>query len=105
MIIGGGRNKGKTTELIKMSNKDWVYILCPDRGRARLVANMAEDMDLVIPYPLCVDDLPVRGTYIEELLVDEIEAVVYQIARANVKHASSSHNFWEMESLENRGDN
>jgi len=82
-IIRAERGQGKTTELIKRSNKEWKYIVCVDMKRAKLIADMAYKMGLDIPYPLTVRELPLKqGQRIKSVLIDEVDDVLeYLIGR------------------------
>jgi len=79
-IIMAPRGRGKTTELIKISNKEWKYIVCVNAQRVDNVAKMAQEMGLAIPYPITVRELPMsRGSFIESVLIDDIEDVLFQL--------------------------
>lgn len=54
-IISKERRSGKTTELIKISNKEWIYIVCADRNRVENIMALARKMNLDIPYPITVN--------------------------------------------------
>jgi hypothetical protein len=84
MIMGGRRGCGKTTELIKVANEKGMYIVCASRQRAKYVA------DLDIPYPISVDELPIRSQFIKEVLVDDIEDVLSALIRKPIYQATSS---------------
>ncbi len=96
MIIGGRRACGKTTELIKQSNKEQLYIVCADRNRLNFISRMAREMELEIPFPITVDELPLRSPHIKEVLVDDVEAVLYQLIRKPVSAMSTSLRFKEL---------
>lgn len=89
---------GKTTELIKRSHEEWLYILCANRTMARLIFEQAIDMELDIPFPLILDDLPLRGN-ITGVLVDEVELVLERMIGKNVDGISSSMTFRELPPL------
>lgn len=90
MIIGGKRLCGKTTQLIKKASEDKLYIVCADSNRARNIAHMARHMKLDIPFPITVDELPLRSPHIKEVLVDDIENVLSRIIRKPIVMASTS---------------
>lgn len=48
----GARGSGKTTELIKQSSAEWLYIACKDIKTVAIVANRARELNLDIPFPL-----------------------------------------------------
>lgn len=77
IIVKAKRGKGKTTELIKMSNKEWKYIVCKDRQRVDVIMEIAERLGLDIPFPITVKELPLsKGSFIESVLIDDIEDVL-----------------------------
>ncbi|MCJ8008105.1 hypothetical protein [Lederbergia wuyishanensis] len=90
MMIGGRRVCGKTTELIKKASEEKLYIVCADRNRLKVITQMAKEMELDIPFPVTVDELPLRSPFIKEVLVDDIEAVLYQLIRKPILIASTS---------------
>lgn len=83
--IIGGRQTGKTTELIKMAAENNKYILVSDRPRAMFLAKMAKDMGLHIPFPITLPEIahPVRGTYIKDIYVDEAITVLTDLIYRN----------------------
>jgi hypothetical protein len=90
MIIGGKRACGKTTELIKVANKKHLYIICADRNRVHFISQLAKQMKLDIPFPISVEELPLRSTHIKEVLVDDMEDVLHQLIRKPVLITSTS---------------
>lgn len=89
-ILKMDRAKGKTTKLIKESNRKWLYIVCVDHQRADNIARMARRMKIDIPYPITVNELPVRSRFIEEVLIDDIEDVLYRIIGKHIATATTS---------------
>lgn len=90
MLIGGRRSCGKTTKLIKKANKERLYILCADTKRSQFITKMARDMELDIPFPITVRELPLRSPFINKVLVDDIEDVLTQIINKPILLASTS---------------
>lgn len=73
------RGKGKTTELIKLSAKTNTYILVRDRKRQRRVAELADSMNINIPYPVTLDDYmrtQFRGSFINHILIDDADDIL-----------------------------
>ncbi|WP_312286695.1 hypothetical protein [Terrisporobacter sp.] len=89
-ILNLDRGKGKTTELIKVSNEKWIYIVCADRKRAENISRMAMEMSLNIPFPITVNELPIRSPYIKEVLLDDVEDVLTRLIRKPVLIATTS---------------
>ncbi|GGJ48549.1 hypothetical protein [Virgibacillus salexigens] len=100
-IIGGKRNCGKTTELIKKACMEDLYILCANKHMANLIFQQAKEMNYVIPYPITIDDLPLRGRSVKGILVDEVGAVLSSLIGERIVGMSSSMGFKELESLNN----
>lgn len=89
-ILRMDRRKGKTTELIKMASEKWLYIICADKNRADIISNMAINMGLDIPYPITINELPIRSPYIKEVLVDDLEDLVFHMIRKPIVIATTS---------------
>jgi hypothetical protein len=91
VIMGGRRNCGKTTELIKISNEEWLYIVCANKQRVQHVADTARRMEVDIPYPISVEELPLkRSPYIKQVLIDDIEDVFASFIGKPIYQATSS---------------
>ncbi|WP_205135144.1 hypothetical protein [Virgibacillus halotolerans] len=95
--MGGSRNCGKTTELIKISHEDQKYIVCSDRRRVEHVSRLARQMNLDIPFPIAVDELPLKGEYIKDVLVDDIEDVFLSLVGVPIYQATSSMGLWRLD--------
>jgi hypothetical protein len=89
-IIAGGRSSGKTTKLVKISNKEWKYIICSDKSRVDNIVRTAEKLGLDIPFPITVDELPLNGRFIKSVLIDDIEDVLKLIIRKNIDFSTTS---------------
>lgn len=79
MIICGGRRNGKTTELIKYASKNGLYIVCGDKKRVEIIAKQAKEMGLDLRYPICLQELPLRGRFIDKVCVDDAEYILERI--------------------------
>ena len=88
-IIRTDRGKGKTTALIKQAARDKSYILCHSRSAARYIYDTALSMGLNIPYPITVDDIPLRG-HRGDILIDEIDYILPQLLGAQVSTITTS---------------
>ncbi|MEX0050305.1 hypothetical protein AB2T85_06615 [Clostridium butyricum] len=64
-IIRGDRRSGKTTELIKKSHDEWKYIICRDRQRVEFIESYARELNIEIPFPIEVRELPLRSNFIK----------------------------------------
>lgn len=90
-IIRADRGQGKTTELIKMSNKEWKYIVCTDITRVTNIVAIANRLGLDIPFPITVRELPLsQGTFIESVLIDDIEDVIQYLIGKKVDYVTTS---------------
>ncbi|MGL5766238.1 MAG: hypothetical protein ACRCX8_11420 [Sarcina sp.] len=89
-ILNLDRRKGKTTELIKLSNKKWIYIICLDRKRAENISNMAMEMNIDIPFPITMEELPLRSNFIKEVLVDDMEDLLQCLVQKPILYATTS---------------
>lgn len=91
-----GRRTGKTTELIKISEKTHAYIVVATSRRQQLVADMARSMGANIPYPVTVEDYmrnQFRGTLVENILIDDADDVLRVIfSRLNIDAITMSTN-------------
>jgi len=75
------RSQGKTYELIKISAKEQIPILCVNNS-SHLVKELAEKMDLKIPHPIEYKHLCLRQYQDNKpILVDNAEYVLQQILR------------------------
>lgn len=102
-IIRANRGEGKTTELIKKSNKDWKYIVCTDITRVTHIAAMANKMGLDIPFPLTVKELPLKqGQRIDSVLIDDIEDVLPLLINRSVDYITTS---CDIEKIDSRMNN
>ena len=81
-VIIGGRQTGKTVELIKRSAKSGVAIVASTKSHARYLLDQAIKMGYKIPEPLCVSDFKkpynFRGSSIERqgVLVDDMDVIL-----------------------------
>lgn len=90
-IIRADRGQGKTTELVKMSNKEWKYIVCKNIQRVDVIVGIADKLGLDIPYPITVRELPVsQYSYIESVLIDDIEDVLHLFIGRPVDYITTS---------------
>ena len=90
-IIRADRGQGKTTKLVKMSNKEWKYIVCKDTQRVDVIVKIANKLGLDIPYPITIRELPIsQGSYIKSVLIDDIEDVLPYIIGRRIDYATTS---------------
>lgn len=90
IILSAVRGKGKTTELIRIANKEWLYIICKDRQRVDVIVKKAEELGLDIPFPITAKELPLRSPHIKSVLVDDIEDVLEYIIQKKIDFATTS---------------
>lgn len=90
-ILRADRGQGKTSELVKMSNKEWKYIVCLNTRRADAIVKIAKKLGLDIPYPITIEELPIRqGSYIKNVLIDDIEDILTYIVGSGIDYATTS---------------
>ena len=78
-IIAKPRCTGKTTELVKLSAKTNTYILVLNRQRQKEVARLADSMNMIIPYPVTLEDYmrtQFRGSFINHILIDDADEIL-----------------------------
>lgn len=78
-IVRMNRRTGKSTELIKLSNEKWYYIICTTRQRAEYLVNQAEKIGLDIPFPITVAELPLKSSYIRGVIIDDVDDVLQML--------------------------
>lgn len=89
-VIAKPRRCGKTTELIKLSNEHWHYIVCSDRQRVQSTAQLAQELEVDIPFPITMEEF-VQGRFcaaqgptgpgIRGFLLDDIQDWLRRFAR------------------------
>ncbi|MPQ32455.1 replicase [Clostridium estertheticum] len=89
-IIRVNRGNGKTTELVKKSNKEWQYIICKDEQRVQIIMETAKWLKLDIPFPIIIKELPLRSIHIESVLVDDLDDVLESIIGKRIDYATTS---------------
>lgn len=88
-VIFGGRGTGKSYELIKKSNEGQIPILVSTKEQARFISLKARSLDIDIPQPITVSELPTRkGSGIDKLLVDNAESVLRAITGFHIVNMS-----------------
>lgn len=78
---------GKTTELIKKCAEKGGYIVCLDKNRANMIAEMARNMNVKIPFPLTFHELLKRGYYakgVRRVYIDNADELIQRIAGVEV---------------------
>jgi hypothetical protein len=90
MILGGSRGCGKTTKLVKFAASEQLYIICANRQRAEHIANVARQLNLIIPYPITAEELPLRSSYIKKVMIDDVEDVLSYLIQKPIYLMSTS---------------
>ena len=83
-IIVGGRGAGKTVELIKRSHSSKAVIVTATYTRVEAVKQMAKELQIDIPDPICIDSLKhqTRSWGVlnnRHILIDDADAVLSYI--------------------------
>ena len=90
-IINLGRQQGKTTRLLYASEFNDIPILCATYQNKRYLMDMAKELRLNIPEPICVGEISKGDSVMDkDILVDEapwvLEMLLKNIGmRGNVK--------------------
>lgn len=90
-VIATGRQRGKTTEMIKLAAAEFLYIVVPTTKRAEQVFHEARGMGLDIPFPLTWHEFAQRryhppGT--NGFLIDDLDVCVQAMTPLPVKAIS-----------------
>lgn len=99
------RQRGKTTDLIKLSEATGHYILVADRKRANCVLQMAEEMGCHILNPVTVIDYfrthGFAGSYTKDILIDDADAVLRMVFdKVNIEAITMTYNGTEREAAD-----
>ena len=94
-VIARGRNSGKTMEIIKESALTGSYILVRDHSEVEIIAQLAQQMNLSIPYPVTVSEMSlgrIQGTSLKRdgVLVDNAGQVLEQLIGTKINTLSVS---------------
>lgn len=89
-IVIGGRQTGRTTRMIKKAAENNIYIVVANPARAHIVAWMAREMGLSIPYPVTVWELQQKKLIgrrdIREVYIDDADAVLEEFIGTHVSY-------------------
>lgn len=97
MLLGTGRMTGKTTKIIQKAAAENLYIVCFSKDVARLIDRKAKELNVQIPYPISVGELPLhQNANIEGVLVDDAEIVLSKLIGKPVKAMTTSFDESEM---------
>ncbi len=90
-IIRANRGGGKTTELVKESNREWKYIVCKDQQRLDVIMETANHLGLDIPFPITVRELPISSrSFIKTVLIDDFEDILPMFIGRSVDAVTTS---------------
>ena len=87
-IIRMDRGKGKTTELIKLSAKTGIPIVCATVQQVDTILAKAERMGLAIVQPIPVNKL--KDYEVSKVYVDDMEYVLSTLLKSKVEIATVS---------------
>lgn len=85
------RQRGKTTDLIKLAAEEFLYIVCIDRAEAYRVAQAAEEMELDIPFPLTWGEFINHQYYdpgVRGFVIDNLDLCIQQGSTAPIRAVS-----------------
>lgn len=102
-VIGGRRNCGKSSELIRLSSEKGIRILTANKHMAKILMDESKRMGLKIKPPLTPEvDLDYFED-VKEIIVDEAEIVLGKLTGKKIVSMSSSMVFKELESIKPKG--
>jgi hypothetical protein len=90
-IVTEPRQRGKTTELIRLSAEEDLYIVCANRTEAQRVAGVAREMGLSIPFPLTWGEFASRqyhGRGVKGFAIDNLDACIQQMTPVPIRAVS-----------------
>jgi hypothetical protein len=85
------RQRGKTTDLIRLAAAEWLYIVSPDQNAARYTAEMARKMGLDIPLPITWGEFVSRryhGRGVKGFVIDKLDMCVQQMTTVPIRAVS-----------------
>lgn len=91
-ILSMERGSGKTTKLIKISNKTKAPIICRNRNMAKFIKEKAKEMSLEIPNTMTIDMYKNEKYRYEKVLIDDIDLVLGQFLGTRILYATTSCN-------------
>lgn len=87
-----GHATGKSSQLIEISARTGVYIVCPTHRHARQLVALADRMGLRIKFPLTPEEVRnsrVGGSVARDgVLVDDVDAVLSQLLGVRVNEVT-----------------
>lgn len=90
-VIAKDRQRGKTTELIELAARDWLYIVVPNHALVSYTQDLARKMGLDIPQPITWEEF-VRDRYyrhgIKGFVIDNLDLCIQQMTRVPIKAVS-----------------
>lgn len=86
-LIIADRQTGKTRKLIEQCHKDrYSIIVCPTMAMCSSVFKEAQDLGMLIPYPITFYDFVKgnwRGRFIDKFYFDELQMSLEKVAKGN----------------------
>ena len=87
-IVRMERGKGKTTDLIRLSAKTGVPIVCATVAQSDIILAKAEKMGLVIAHPIPANKI--KEYEVSKVYVDDMEYVLSTLLQSTVEVATVS---------------
>jgi hypothetical protein len=83
-VIVRGRGEGKTMECVRLSSREWYYIVCPTHKDARRIYEEARFHCYDIPFPITFAEL-MRGDFskknIKGFIIDDVDRMIESLCR------------------------
>ena len=80
-IIAGGRQTGKTMQLVKMSAMTNIPIIVPNQKRKDWLIEFAKILDIEMPRPIVINRLHEKYPRPNNVLVDDTEDILQYLFR------------------------
>lgn len=87
-FVGGGRQQGKTTQLIKIAAENGGYIVCRSKSMCGEINNMAHKMGLRIAFPLTYEEFLSRryhGKGISKFYIDDVDHLLQSLTEVPIE--------------------
>jgi hypothetical protein len=78
-VIADKRGTGKTTKLVYASHVTGARILCMSRRNIDNIKDLARELKMAIPNPVCVKDIQCSDVMQGDILVDNAEYVLQEL--------------------------
>jgi len=88
IFLGGKRQSGKTTALIKVAAENGGYIVCRSKSMCGEINNMAHKMEVRIAFPLTYEEFLSKryhGKGISKFYIDDVDALLQSLTEVPIE--------------------